>query len=219
MKTGLRLGFLLSAALALSCGGSKMSGAASSGSKDNSLSASAQPSGDAREDVKKALQHLHDAKSFRSRTEANGMALMEVEFVNPDRFHWKAQSSEGGGEFVVIGKDTFVRKGDSLWMKSPVGMGAMSAMILQLRDADIEEAMTQREEIKFVGPDVLEGAPMFLYQYKYKPTDKLWKMWIGASDWLPHKSEGESEPSGASQVKTTVIWSDYNSDIKIEPPI
>jgi len=102
--------------------------------------------------------NLRDVKSFRARTEANGKALMEVEIVNPDRFHWKVQSDKGGGEFLIIGKDTFIRKENSPWMKSPL---SMSAMIQQMRDENVEEAMNRRDEIKFVGRDVVDGAPAF----------------------------------------------------------
>lgn len=217
MNAKLRINFLLlgAALLAASCGGLKISGANIGGS-----SGPDQPSGDAREDVKKALQNLHDVKSFRARTEANGVTLMEIESVNPDRFHWKVQSLKegaGAGEIIIIGKDTFINKGNGAWIKSPI---SMSAMIQQVRDENVEEAMKRREDIKFVGRDVVDGAPTLVYQYRYKLTNKLWKMWISASDWLPRKSESEAGGSvDGPKVTTRITYSDYNSDIRIEPPI
>jgi hypothetical protein len=44
------------------------------------------------------------------------------------------------------------------------------------------------------------------------------KTWVAVADGLPRKSESEGEFSGV-KTKTEMTVSDYNSDIKIEPPI
>jgi outer membrane lipoprotein-sorting protein len=43
------------------------------------------------------------------------------------------------------------------------------------------------------------------------------KVWVTAADGLPRRVDTESEISGY-QGKMTTTYSDYNTDIKIEPP-
>jgi hypothetical protein len=64
-----------------------------------------------------------------------------------------------------------------------------------------------------VGPDILDGKPMLVYQYTLNNSPA--KLWVGVADGLPYKVESVSK-SGA---KTTVTISDYNAQIVLTPPI
>jgi hypothetical protein len=169
-----------------------------------------------------------DAKSYRANmknTASNGSAnTLMVEYVAPDRYHMSTHSQAGGRdtslEYIIVGKDTFMRMNGGEWRRFPVDM---SKMISAFRDPKFIDEITKSADIKFVGADTLDGAPMLVYEYTLDNAAGMnikthAKTWVAVSDGLPRKSESEGEFSG---VKTTteMIISDYNSDIKIEPPI
>jgi hypothetical protein len=169
-----------------------------------------------------------DAKSYRANmknTASNGSAnTLMVEYVAPDRYHMSTHSQAGGRdtslEYIIVGKDTFMRMNGGEWRRFPVDM---SKMISAFRDPKFIDEITKSADIKFVGADTLDGAPMLVYEYTLDNAAGMnikthAKTWVAVADGLPRKSESEGEFSG---VKTTteMTISDYNSDIKIEPPI
>jgi hypothetical protein len=245
MKTSITVS-ALSLALAVfavsSCGGLKMSGvgrAASSDAHGATSAGPAQPSGDPREDLKKAFTAQFAAKSFRYRLEFSASkGKAEAEFVAPDRYHitMTGQSPMPGRdarpEVIIIGGDVFMKIGNMPWQKSGAGGGettlatTIARMAQQFRATDVEQAMAKYEEVKLAGPDVLDGSPAFVYQFRLKgaqaPTTG--KIWIGAGDGLPRKIEQEGgappNPGGdAGRNRLTATYYDYNADIRIEPPI
>src|SRR5947207_5345904 len=147
MKTKLSLsGFLLGATLLASSGGLRISGANSStasGSSRNSSSASVQPSGDPREDVKRALNALKAAKSWRARLTTNDGHVRNIEFVAPDRFHTKGVSEDSPmsrGEMIIIGNDAFLNPGGAGWRKMPPTMN-LAEQIKEFRHSDVVQEM------------------------------------------------------------------------------
>ena len=228
MKITFRVCVCFGALLLVSCGGLGIPGGnstTSGGPNSTTSAAPVQASGDPRQDVKKALTAMFAAKSFRARLTTTTGNVMDMEFVAPDRFHTKGQSQSEGQpparEMIIIGKDTFVRLGNMEWRQVPAGMG-LGETVQQFRP-DVTSEMMKREDIKFIGPDVLDGSPVLVYQYKLKGEEQhLWKMWIGSSDGLPRKNESEAETdSEGKPIKTrmNVIYYDYNTNIKIEPPV
>jgi len=134
--------------------------------------------------------------------------------------------SPNKSERIYIGKQSYARAGDAPWQKDSLDM---SDMFSQMRDPKLIEAV-QKAEVKYVGTESLNGAPMLIYQYKIKDVlgtgiDSNSKMWIGATDNLQHQVETESDfadPSNTGKMmhsKTTITFYDYNTDIKIEPPM
>jgi hypothetical protein len=206
--------------------------ATSSSSKDNSSLASVQPSGDPREDVKRALNALMAAKSWRARLTTNDGHVMNIEFVAPDRFHTKGASEDSPmsrGEMIIIGNDSFLNPGGAGWRKMPPTMN-LAGQIKEFRHSDIVQEMLKYEDIKYLGPEKLDGAPMHVYQYRIKETSEagvtipagVWKIWISAIDGLPRKNESQRETNNEGapvKTKLNVVYSDYNSDIRIEPPV
>ena len=202
----------------------------SSSTKTAPLAASADP----RADITKAMRASFEAKSYRSRIVSNSSSgsnrTMTAEFVSPDRMRiTTAMDMPGRGtvksERIIIGKEDYVKMGDGPWQKNPMGMGDM---LSQLRDPKLVDAIAEKAEVKYLGTDTLNGAPMLIYQYTIKDLlgpgkDGVTKEWIGATDSLLHQTESESnfDPLGTGKMihsKTTVTFYDYDADIKIEPP-
>ena len=179
-----------------------------------------------------AVKAQLEAKSFRaqmqSSTSSGTTSAMVVEYVAPDRFHMTQDAQLPGRgsvkqEFIIVGKDTWLKMGAGAWQKFPVDVGQIVA---QFRDPKVLEQLAQNADIKFVGADTLDGAPALVYEYTLtgelaKNIKSTSKTWIGATDNLPRKIETEGELQSTGQplkTKTTIIYTGYNSDIKIEPP-
>jgi hypothetical protein len=176
----------------------------------------------------KATRAQLDAKSYRANMEissSNGsMNNVVVEYVAPDRYHMVTRSRAGGRdtalEYVIVGKDTFMKMNGGAWRKFPMDM---SQLISSFRNPKFIEELTKTSDVKFVGADTLGGAPMLVYDYTMNNPMGVnmkthAKTWVAVSDGLPRKSESEGEFSGV-KTKTEMTVSDYNSDIKIEAPI
>lgn len=128
-------------------------------------------------------------------------------------------------EIIIIGKDYFIKEGDAPWQKSPMDMGDLFS---QFRDPKLIDAITKKAEVKYLGTDTLDGAPMLTYQYTIKDllgrgSNMVTKSWIGATDSMPHQTESEIDMDlGTGKMihsKVTSTVYDYNADIKIEPPM
>jgi len=178
----------------------------------------------------KAMRAQLDAKSYRAHvtsTLADGVSTkMLIEYVAPDSFRMTrvGQGSSAGGdatmENVVVKGAMYMKMPDGGWMKSPVDA---SEMIKTFRDPKMLDELVKTAEVKFIGPDTLDGAPMLVYQYtqnnpmgmNLKSTAKTW---LSVADGLPRKTETEGEFNG-QKTKTLITISDYNADIKIESPL
>ena len=116
-----------------------------------------------------------------------------------------------------------MRTDGGAWRKFPVDVGQI---IAQFRDPKVLDELAQSADVKFIGPDAVGGAPALVYEYTVKgelgkSIKNTAKTWIGVADSLPRKTEteGELEFMGKPlKTKTSITYSDYNADIKIEPP-
>jgi hypothetical protein len=187
---------------------------------------------DPRADLTRAMTAVMEVKSYRSRvdlsSEGGPSSTLSGEFVAPDRFHMIRETAVPGHEgmkqeMLVIGKQTFMKNPDGKWETLPVNVGDMFA---GLRDKKLFDSMTKDAEVKFIGPDSLDGAPMLVYEYKLKnamgtSSNSTSKVWISTADGLPRKSESDAEiaiDGKATKTHTTSTYSDYNADISIEAP-
>jgi hypothetical protein len=227
------LGVLLtiSACSSLSKNGENTSSLSSSPSTmAPTFSASADP----RADVVKSLKASLDVKSYRTRittTNSGGGGMnMTAEFVAPNRAHITQDINLSDGsnikkEWIFVGKDYYIKAEGGSWQKSPMDMGDL---LTQFRDPKLIETITEKAEVKYLGTDTLNGAPMLTYQYTVKDllgkgSVMVTKSWIGATDGLPHQTESENDMDLGtgkmihSKVNTTIY--DYNADIKIELPM
>lgn len=177
--------------------------------------------------ITNAMRAQMAAKSYRARmnlSSSNGSAsTMLVEYVSPDRYRVVRDAGAGGAdtklEYLIVGKETYTRQGDGPWTKFPADMGGM---ISSFNDPKAIDELSKSAEIKFVGPDTLDGMPMLVYQHTLDNVGGLvgksvTKTWVAVADGLPRKSESDGEFQGI-KTKTVSTVSDYNSDIKIELP-
>jgi hypothetical protein len=175
----------------------------------------------------KAAHAQLDAKSYRAHVEmtmSNGATnTLHVEYAAPDRYHLSTQSQAAGRqtsiEYIIIGKDTWMKRNDAAWAKFPVDM---SSMITAVRDPKMIDELAKSAEVRLVGPDTLDGTPTLVYEHTLSNVAGMnikgtAKTWVAISDALPRKSESESEFNGMKS-KSVATYSDFNSDIKIEPP-
>ena len=234
MKRKLRLSSLLVGAALLAataCAQLKVPGASSTTS-----SGSMQASDDPREALKKAFTAQLAARSFRARMEYSVASIPthnDLEFVAPDRYHVsvfgpQVQGRSMGQEIIIVGKDTFRRISGVPWQKSTnAGAGTLATTIGeiagQFRTEDMAQRMLKYDDIQFFGPDVLDGQPVMVYQFKLKETKGPipGKIWISTADNLPRKIEHEasSQTNPDKKMKLTTTYYDYNANINIEPPI
>lgn len=204
---------------------------ASSGSTGGGFSAAAISESDKPLDVMtRALRAQLDAKSYRAHvtsTLGDGVAnKMLIEYVAPDSYHMTS-TGQGGGtaegtsmEFVIVKGAMHMKTPDGKWVKSPIDA---SQMIKAFRDPKMLDELVKTADVKLVGADTLDGAPMLVYQYtQNNPLGMNLKntarTWLSVADGLPRKTESEGEFNG-KKTKTLITMSDYNADIKIESPV
>ena len=212
-------------------GGSSNAASASGGGSSGGGSAAAISASDKPLDVMtKALRAQLDAKSYRAHVTSSapggGNTKMTIEYVAPDRYRMTGEGAGGEAgkgfkmEYVIVGGATYVKMPNSGWVKSPIDA---NAMIKNFRDPKMLDELTKTADVKLVGPDTLDGAPMLVYQYtqnnpmgmNLKSTSKTW---LSVADGLPRKTESEGEFDG-KKTKTLITMSDYNADIRIESPV
>ncbi|HLL13685.1 MAG TPA: hypothetical protein VK388_01280 [Pyrinomonadaceae bacterium] len=178
----------------------------------------------------RAMRAQLDAKSYRAHVTSTladaAPNKMIIEYAAPDRYRMIREGQAGGGEenarmeFVVVANAMYIKKPDGGWTRAPINPGEM---IKSFRDPKMLDELVKTADVKFVGADTLDGAPMLVYQYtqnnpmgmNLKSTSKTW---LSVADGLPRKTETEGVLEGKT-TKTLITISDYNADIKIESPV
>jgi hypothetical protein len=149
-------------------------------------------------------------------------STMTIEYIAPDSLHSKTEATE----VIVVEGATYIKGSDGKWQKSPMDM---SGMISQALSPEIVDEMAKNitvEKLKFVGPDLLDGKPMWVYRYETTmdlagtKIDSTAKVWLGALDKLPYRQESESDSivNKDGKTKSTIVYA-YDSGIKIEAPV
>ncbi|MBI4790977.1 MAG: hypothetical protein HY782_28440 [Chloroflexi bacterium] len=172
--------------------------------------------GNAVDALSKVFKSWTSVKSFRAKMtiigQPTGTTEMNLEVVTPDRFHMTSKQME----IVLIGNTVYLKLGNT-WQKVPLPQGIDLSLADPKKYADEIAAST---DVKLVGVETLDGTPTIIYQYtvniKGPPAQKITsKVWVGATDNLPRKVE--SAPTATQ--KTTILFTDYNANITINPPI
>ncbi len=191
--------------------------------------AGAPPSGNPGDVVLKAenlrLTKPTRMKDTRTNSADNTSSVTTIEFQPPDRIH---MVEPNGTEMILIkGQGSWIKQ-NGKWAKSPVDM---SEAIFGMYNTDtiqqIEKAMNVTPA-KFVGPDLLDGQPMWVYTYTTtipgaaaggKDLTSQSKIWIGAIDGLPHRVESDTPSvTKAGVTDHSVITYEYPPSIDIQPP-
>ena len=201
-------------------GGSRTSGGASGGASApaGGSAAAVSPSENPQDVLTKSMQAHLNAKSLRARmtnTSSQGTYTATLEYASPDRYRHVSPQ----GEMIAIGNNAYMKAGGR-WMKAPVNVGQI---ISQFRDPKMVEELRRTTDIKYVGTESLDGQTVHDYEYALnEPAGKgakgRAKTWISPGDMLPRKTEVDGEAGGIKS-HTTITYSDYGSDIKIEPPM
>ena len=194
----------------------------------NPITASIDPRGE----LTKSMSAVIAAKSYRARwvtaSDSGSNSTTVMEFVAPDRYRILREADLRGrtskNETIIVGQDTYMKMGDSPWQKVPVKMGEL---IAQFRNPKVIEEISKSADVKFIGPESVDGSPAMVYQYTYNDPQvrgfkTTAKTWIGAASNLPLKTESESEADMMGKTvksKSTITYSDFGTDIKIERPM
>jgi outer membrane lipoprotein-sorting protein len=219
MRKGL-IWFAIVGALALTATGcskaeeGKPAGNANAGAAGSSASGAG---GSALEAVMKSFRAQMELKSYRMRMETTtpqlGTRVVNAEFVAPDRLRWIADEQE----MIVTGSVGYMRQ-RGVWTKAPIDV---ATLISSIREPKVIEEISRSADVKLLGNDVVDGTPVQVYQYTLRNapagSEAVSKSWVRASDGLPLKVETEGNVQGVRS-KTVVTYSDFNADIRIEPP-
>ena len=127
-----------------------------------------------------------------------------IEFVAPDSLH---MTMGPGQEFIILKEGTYQKGEDGKWQKLPMDMSSLVASILDPGQVEDLLGDTTVDKLKFLGPDLIGGKPMWVYGYVSKmnlgeqsiASDA--KIWIGVLDKLPYRGESEATPSPSPAAK------------------
>lgn len=171
----------------------------------------------------KAISLQQKAKSWRLHIDLSGgvNSSSDGEFIAPDRLHTTTRMQMLGqshnSEMIAIGKDAWVKRNGGTWQKSPMDP---SMAFAQMNNKKLDEELAKVKDISLVGPDTVDGTPTLAYQYTVNDQENEMtvdvKVWVAVGDGLIRKMEITDKADKTHQVATI---SDYNADIKIEPPM
>jgi hypothetical protein len=184
------------------------------------------PSGDPFDVIGQALRAQLSAPAYRRHTTGvDGDTTYDIliEYVAPDYLH----QVTGKNEYVYIKDVGTWRKGsDGTWIAAPTDSGAQ--VFAALDPATVDELLKSVDvsQVKFLGPQVLDGRPTWQYQFvthtdigNGKVLTATSKLWVGVADGLPYRTETESDSVLHEGAKTqSISVSEYPTDIvRIQP--
>ena len=222
----------LMVALTLACSFGQLKGPASNSTSSTGNSSSHgtafTPTGDARKDLREALERMNTAYPYRltenSSGNASGGEISEgtriVEFAAADRSHAKWMNGPlGDTEVITIGDKQYSKLNNGNWtVGSPPGLAQRQGMEKRMR----EMMASAVKDVQYIGTDTINGMPCHAYTYTMDMdvSGQKWagtgKAWIGSSDGLPHQLDSEMTVSSYKQ-KSHITY-EYNIDLKVEKP-
>ena len=178
--------------------------------------------------IRAAYQKAAEQRSFRARmtTESDGKQHEStMEYAAPGRMHMVMRTQNM--EHILIDGAHYM-KSDGKWTRLPVSSGAMLEQIRKDPEAiaAFERTVSGAQR---VGAETVNGVPATAYRYYQAAkiagalgSSAGWvKMWVGANG-LPLKVESESTGSilgMGSRGKTTIFYSDYGANVRINAPM
>jgi hypothetical protein len=131
-------------------------------------------------------------------------SIQWIDFVKPDRFHWKNQAGETWEEVISVGGSSYARSSSQGWQPTPL-LDPDAALLLQaftnppkkLSEATIAAQLTAAgvSDVKFEGRSAgltQDFSGTCVYELFVKSGDRIMyseKTWIGANDGLRYKVE------------------------------
>ncbi|MEP7359082.1 MAG: hypothetical protein ABI847_17660, partial [Anaerolineales bacterium] len=215
-----------SAATATQAGDSSEVTAAPTAASGASATEAGAPSGDPLDIIGQAERaQLNAPQYIRHTVGTDGDSHYEItiEYIAPDYLH----EIVGDNEFVYI-KDggTWRRANGGDW--TATSSDGSAQVFAALDPATIDELLASVDinQVKFLGPELLDGRPTWVYQFvthtdigNGKVLEATSKLWVGVADGLPYRSESDN-PSvlteGATGHSETTV--DYTTEIvRLQP--
>lgn len=173
---------------------------------------------DPREEIIAASKKFLALDHFTANSLISGESeiTMKLQYQAPDRFHANmTMGGDGEREFVMIGKDNYVKLAGS-WKKFPVteGNDAMS-----MRDLFTEKGLKSLTDVIYEGEDTVEGKAAYRYSYKNVTDVEKFpftsRIWIDSVSGVPLKLVVEYE-KGVVKHLTTMY--DTSTPVTVEIP-
>jgi hypothetical protein len=129
-----------------------------------------------------------------------------VEFVKPDKFHWKVEAGTEWEEAITVGGKSYARSSTQAWASTPLLTPSAATAMKELSDPPVKLSVAFLSSLIGNSPDVKIEArlvglvPDFfgtcVYAITVKSGDRIMyaqKTWIGPNDNLPYKFEASDE--------------------------
>ena len=187
--------------------------------------------GTPQEAVVNAMKQWTSVKSFRLRftvtSPYEAVSSSNIEFVAPDRFRLVTEINGEPYESIDMGQTAYFKEPGGHWAKADrVGQqpGARGRFFAEKRQlANLPQDVS---DAQYVGVESVETTQTRVYRFKLAFSGAEGghdaKIWVSIPDGLPRKVESVYKRTSGG-VTTTDTWSgvysDYNSGIRIEPPI
>lgn len=166
----------------------------------------------AKDEVVSSARKLKDLKFWSAKTEIeNNPALSgEIQYVAPDRFHFK----QGGNEAIVVGDQTFTKE-NGKWVKADYDMSGFKKI---QENALTEEDVKKIQNVQVLGEETLNGKRTTIYVHRSggPSIDSVTKMWIDRENGLVMKSVVENRVG--KQTQRIITTYDFDTPVKIEVP-
>lgn len=186
--------------------------------------APAAPSGDAKEAVLAASRAQLSSGPFRSVTTVTTegkTSEITAEFVPPSSLRSVIVDEGTQTEMVILGEQMWMKQGAE-WTAMPGGGPQIGAMLAEFAQ-DPESRGVAISNAQYVGPDVVNGTPTWVYTYDATfgegegVVQSTNKMWVSVATGLPLKQEGASDFMGKPSTSSAILT--YDPSITISPPV
>ena len=170
--------------------------------------------------LKKAILAAANVKSYRLRIDISSPGAetsSTFEYAGPGQFHLKTRN----GEIIWLNDATYHKRDNDIWRKEPtntwqVGLSVPARSLLD-QLMDIQKA----GGVGRAGRETIDGINTLVFQQHaaqpFSNVRSTTKLWLAMADGLPRRVETQYDFSSRF-AKVLCTFSDYDSDIKIEPP-
>ncbi len=136
-----------------------------------------------------------------------------VEVTTPDKTHSVITVSGQNLETITIGDTTYLKLAGT-WQKAPAGTtDGIPSLTGDSLLSSLGTPEANSGSLTKTGEDTINGVKCDVYTYKLSDTTTS-TIWVGQKDQLPYKITSEVDTT-----KTEILFSDFNTDFNIQPPM
>ncbi len=172
--------------------------------KEETFTSGANP----RADLISAAQKLQKIPSWSAKltSETNPEADAEINYIAPDRYHFK----KSDGELIIIGNDSYEYQ-NGKWKKLEGNIGeSLKSQIM----TGMQTGINNLQNVQIIGKEKLNGKDTTIYSHT--TNSSVIKIWILSDSGLQLKNEEEATIDGQF-IKQTRSY-DYDKKVTIEAP-